>query len=512
MSKALMKGAVILTITTFLSKLIGSFFQIPLQNIAGDEVLGIFRLVFPVYMIALTLSVAGIPLAISTLIADLRAKDDKEGIAKLFTTASILGVVCGLIGFVAIFVWSDALAIMLGGPETKIPLLIVSLTLLMAPYMAVYRGYFQGFGLMAPTGVSQVIEQFVRVFVMLAVAYAFVLTNQSNSIIAGGAMIGSCIGVVVSLLYLRQKYVRSEYRYRGIIYTFRDWKKYSKKILRVSIPIAVGALAMPLLNVVDSVTIPYALGGESTLIQEQFGIYSRGSAFTQLIVVFASAVVFPLIPLLTTALAKGEHDVARKTIERTHKLTHILTAPITIWLIALTVPLNIGLFTDTKGSGMLAIIIASSYFTSFTLLFIGILQGMNRQIQAAWLVLGATVLKVIGNIIFVKHFGIEGAAYSTLLISFLLYAVTNICIRRHLSYASGVMQALGSIAVSCVLGFIMYEAMMFLPVTHSRLASLLYSGVAMGIGLLLYVVCAWKCQWIPREIGTKLPFVRNWLK
>lgn len=74
MNKKFVKGAAILTITTFLSKLLGSFFQIPLQNIAGDEVLGIFRLVFPVYMIALTLSVAGVPLAISKLIAELNEK------------------------------------------------------------------------------------------------------------------------------------------------------------------------------------------------------------------------------------------------------------------------------------------------------------------------------------------------------------------------------------------------------------------------------------------------------
>jgi O-antigen/teichoic acid export membrane protein len=512
MSKVLMKGAVILTITTFLSKLIGSFFQIPLQNIAGDEVLGIFRLVFPVYMIALTLSVAGIPLAISTLIAELRANDDKEGITKLFKTASILGIVCGLIGFVAIFIWSDTLAMMLGGPETKLPLLVVSLALLLAPYMAVYRGYFQGFGQMTPTGVSQVLEQFVRVFIMLAVAYVFVQMNQSNSIITGGAMIGSCIGVVASLIYLRQKYVRSEYRYFGITYTWRDWKKYSKKILRVSVPIAIGALAMPLLNVVDSVTIPYALGVESTTIQEQFGIYSRGSAFTQLIVVFASAIVFPLIPLLTTAIAKNDQHTAHTMIERTYTLTHLLTAPMTIWLIALTIPLNIGLFMDTKGSSMLAIIIASSYFTSFTLLFIGILQGINRSVQAAWLVLGASVLKVFANILFVKIVGIDGAAYSTLLISFLLYSVTNRYIRKYVSYTSRFMQSFGVFVVASVIGLVIYGGTMFIPMTNSRIFSLFYSAVAISCGLLLYGICAWKCGWIPKEIGTKVPFVKKWLK
>ncbi|PGS77896.1 polysaccharide biosynthesis protein, partial [Bacillus anthracis] len=78
-----------------------------------------------------------------------------------------------------------------------------SLALLIAPYMAVYRGYFQGFGDMKPTGVSQVIEQFVRVFFMLIIAYILVLWDKSNTVITSGAMVGSFLGVISSLIYLR---------------------------------------------------------------------------------------------------------------------------------------------------------------------------------------------------------------------------------------------------------------------------------------------------------------------
>ena len=94
---------------------------------------------------------------------------------------------------------------------------------------------------------------------------------------------------------------------------------------------------MPVLNLVDSVTIPHMLHESTTTIQEQFGIYSRGFAFTQLIVVFASAMVFPLIPLLTAALTKKDVALAKQTIERTNELAHVLTTPITIWLMALAV-------------------------------------------------------------------------------------------------------------------------------------------------------------------------------
>ena len=88
--------------------------------------LGIFRLVFPVYMIALTLSVAGVPLAISKLIAELHEKNDEDGIAKLFTSASIIGVIFGVLGFSVIMIGSSMFANMLGGQDTKLPLIVTS--------------------------------------------------------------------------------------------------------------------------------------------------------------------------------------------------------------------------------------------------------------------------------------------------------------------------------------------------------------------------------------------------
>ncbi|WP_249685881.1 oligosaccharide flippase family protein, partial [Bacillus velezensis] len=75
--------------------------------------------------------------------------------------------------------------------STEFALIIVALPLLVAPYIAVYRGFFQGFGDMKPTAISQVIEQLVRVALILIVAYFLVAMDYSNDIVAGGIMAGS---------------------------------------------------------------------------------------------------------------------------------------------------------------------------------------------------------------------------------------------------------------------------------------------------------------------------------
>ncbi|MBE5107946.1 polysaccharide biosynthesis protein [Bacillus thuringiensis] len=506
MNKRFVKGAAILTITTFLSKLLGSFFQIPLQNIAGDEVLGIFRLVFPVYMIALTLSVAGVPLAISKLIAELQEKNKQKEIAKLFKSASIIGMAFGAFGCFVIVLFSTEIANMLGGQETRMPLLVTSLALLVAPYMAVYRGYFQGFGDMKPTGISQVIEQFVRVFFMLIIAYILVSWEKSSTFITSGAMVGSFLGVISSLIYLRIKYNRSPYYNKNSSYSLRDLREDGKRILQVSIPIAIGALSMPLLNLADSLTIPHVLQGSSTEIQEQFGIYSRGFAFTQIIVIFTSAIVFPLIPLLTSALAKKDIHLVKRTIQNTNRLAHVLTAPLTIWLMALTVPLNVGLFTDAQGSSMLAVMIGSSYFTAIMVLTIGVLQGINRSAQAAWIVIGASCVKILLNIVFVQQFGIDGAAYSTLITYVLICIVNHLYIRKSLVYSIHFKSFFGVLGIACVFGVGLYELSTIIDVTSSRIMTLLLSGIALTITTMLYGVCALKFKWISKK---QIPFLKR---
>lgn len=209
MKNTLLKSTLILSIAALLSKILGSLFRIPLQNIAGDEVLGIFTLVYPVYMVALTLSVAGIPIAISKLIAEARAKGDDQEIKHIFNVSGVLASLFGLTSFLLIYAFSHQLAEVLGGPSTRPALIVVALTLLIAPYMAVYRGFFQGYENMAPTAVSQVIEQFVRVGLILIVAVIMVQNLYSDQEVAGGIMIGSFLGAAASLVYLRLLYQRT---------------------------------------------------------------------------------------------------------------------------------------------------------------------------------------------------------------------------------------------------------------------------------------------------------------
>ncbi|WP_342528138.1 polysaccharide biosynthesis protein [Chryseomicrobium sp. FSL W7-1435] len=512
MKSTLFKSAVILSVAALISKLLGSLFRVPLQNIAGDEVLGIFTLVYPVYMVALILSVAGIPIAISKLIAEARAEQDTLAVRHIYSTARILAIVFGIVSFSLIWLFSAPLAEQLGGQETRLALVIVATTLLVAPYMAVYRGYFQGHQSMNPTAISQVIEQFVRVGLILAIALYLVRANYATETIAGGIMVGSFFGALASLIYLLSLYAKSDVRIRPETrLSTAEFTKRSKQILKLSLPIAFGAITMALLNLVDSLTIPTALAnflGTTENITYQYGIYGRGLTIVQIVTVFASSVILPLIPTISAKLVKGEKAEATRLVSQTFFLTALLSVPAAIGLVVLTTPINLGLFTDTTGNEVLAIISFSSLFTSLTILGTGVLQGMDKAKLAAWLIVGAVAVKWVLNLTLVANYGLTGAAYSTLIIYVLLTVANGIAIRRFVSIPWLTKNELLVIVAAVIMGAVIYLPMQWMDFEDlGRLVALGYVAVAAIIGGILYFAILLVTKALSPELLQSLPVI-----
>lgn len=491
MSKSFIQSAIIITIASFISKILGSVFRIPLQNIAGNEVFGIFTIVYPIYMAILIIAVAGIPLAISKLISEARVKKEESSIRHIFLSASILGVIFGLTSFLIIVLFSRPIALLLGGDYARLSLLVVSTTLLVAPYMAVYRGFFQGFEDMKPTAISQVLEQLVRVVFLLVCAYLLALYGFEPGVVAGGVMAGSLLGALSSLIYLRLKYVRATIRPKSTeTYNFDKFKYWSKKILILSLPICIGALTMALINFIDSVTVPQqfiAIGYEALAIPELYNYYGRGQALVQIVVVFAQAITLPLIPLISGTIAKQELSRTSRIIEQALKFTYLIAWPAAIGLFVLTVPLNFALFGDFQENAVIAILHISALFTAIAVLTTGILQGMNRTISSAIIVIGVSVLKVVLNIVFIQRFGLMGVALSTLIVYIILSVLNLWLLRKTIHFALFKRENIVYALSALFMGIVIYLPMVWLDLTRwTRLIALAYIGVMIIAGGLIY--------------------------
>lgn len=517
MSKSsFMKGAILLTIATFLSKLLGSAFRIPLQNIAGDEVLGIFSVVYPVYMAILIITVAGIPLAISKLISIARAEGRTEDVYMIYRTASILGLLFGVGSFALMYGFAEFIAGQLGGSLITYSIMIVSLSLIFAPYMAVYRGFFQGYEDMVPTAVSQVLEQFIRVLLILVAAVYLTQKAYPVDLVAGGVMIGSVVGVMVSLIYLKMIFAKRKMITVKPPYDFSQFKQWSKRILLISLPICFGALTMALLNVVDSLTIPrqlLSLGNTEKEVAFQYGIYGRGQALVQIAVVFASALILPLIPAITKALTEKNKEKAAEIMKKAITFTHLTSWPVAVGLAVLTLPVNFLLFGDHLGSDVIFVLSVSSLFTAFAVLTTGMLQGANLETKAAMIVLIFSVVKVALNLLFVGEMGLIGAAISTL-ITYILITVANLVLLVKAHPFEWIHRShVGVAGASLLMGAAIVALQWILPASDlTRALTSLYVVGAVVLGAVSFVVFVFLFKGIDRNMLRSLPFASKFLK
>lgn len=163
----LVKGALILAIAAIVSKLLGTLQKIPLQNIAGDEVFGIYNAVHPFYTFILLLASAGIPVAVSKFVSESMEDGNVHFAIRLTWMACGLLSLTGVVFFLILFFGAEPISKWMGSAEVTPALKSVSFALIFVPVLGVLRGYFQGKQQMVPTAVSQVFEQLVRVATMI---------------------------------------------------------------------------------------------------------------------------------------------------------------------------------------------------------------------------------------------------------------------------------------------------------------------------------------------------------
>ena len=182
MSSKLLKGTAILTIGLFLSKALGLFYLIPFYAIVGEENIGLYQYGYIPYNIALSIAIGGAPLAISKFVARYNALGDYATGRKILKGSMGIMVITGISSFLVLFFLAEPLAhlVIADDEETftieEIASVIrwASYALLAVPMMSVVRGFLQGYNKMEPTAVSQLIEQIVRIIVVLAGAFIVV--------------------------------------------------------------------------------------------------------------------------------------------------------------------------------------------------------------------------------------------------------------------------------------------------------------------------------------------------
>ena len=437
--KSFVKGALVLSIAGILAKCLGALYRIPFARLASDECGAIYALVYPIYNLLLALSTAGIPLALSKLVAEYEEQGKSGMSLRILKLSLLLLASVGIIVSVALFISADWIATNVWEvPGAALSIRAITPAMLFTCIQAVFRGYFQGMQQMVPTALSQITEQFVRVGVIFAAL--FLLMPYGDEITAAGATAGAAVGSGAALLLMLSIYARYRKKQKAdadMASKMDDLKEsisnsqVLQKVVALAVPIAIGSLVLPVMQTIDSVLVLARLqaGGMSidTAMVEFNYLGNCVQPIINLPFMITTAVAASLVPNISEALAMGQKQKVSETFANAMQLAILVVLPATVGLMTLAEPI-MNMLYEKPGAGV------AMFWSAAVVLVVGLyqisagtLQGMGKAMVPMYsLLLGAAVKIVLTyTLTAIPAVGIRGAALGSV-IGFAAAAGNNI--------------------------------------------------------------------------------------
>ena len=246
-------GAAVLAAGILIVKLIGMFYKIPLTNIIGEQGNADFNNAYYIYAVLLTISTAGLPVAVSKLVSEARALGRHNQVRRTFHLSLVLFLTLGLVSFLVMFFRADWLAGLMNDDKAAAGIRALAPAVICVGCLSALRGYSQGHSDMTPTSVSQISEALCKLVVGLALAYWLISAGRPPEVAAAGAITGVTVGTMVALAYMIVHHV---IRAAGEPRLSRDVPDEAgailKNILRIAVPITLSSSMVGIVTVIDS--------------------------------------------------------------------------------------------------------------------------------------------------------------------------------------------------------------------------------------------------------------------
>lgn len=443
-------GAAILAASAIVVKLIGAIYRIPLGNILPDDVMGDYNSAYNIYNFFLTISTAGLPVALSKTISEASALGRRNQVDKTFRVAFFTFLILGLISFFCMTVLAAPMAeIVISNPKAVYCVMALAPSVLCVCIMSSIRGYFQGHFDMKPTAVSQVIEALFKLIIGLALAIYFVSVLKKPSFGSVGAIIGVSCGSVVALLYILFLFLRVRgHRKRTRSDDVPDPSaRILSNLLRLAIPITLGSAATSLVTLIDTKLVMSQLQtvyqtvdglGQAAALDAArglYGIYSKTMSIYNLPFSMMVPLTACIIPAVSAALARRNRREAQRVSESALRVGLLLALPMGMGLFALGGPIMGLLFPaiDVSIAGpLLSVLGLASIFVALQLLCNSILQanGMVNLPILAVVIGGVVKIAVNYTLVGNPNIRINGAPVGTLCCFIVISALEIFMIRR----------------------------------------------------------------------------------
>ena len=496
--QSFLHGAAWLAMATAIVKVIGALYKIPLGNVIGDAGFGYFNTAYDIYSVLLMISTAGLPVAMSRMIAEANSLGRTKQIKRIYSTARCIFLALGLTGSIFMTFFCRQLANWMNSPNSWAAIAALGPATVLMCLTSSFRGFFQGQGNMRPTSISQVLEALCKLFIGLGLAYVIMRIFDDTSLAAGGAIAGVTIGSLVAAVYMYACYRSAKKNLADDDGPVLSHKTTAKRLLAIAIPITLGSAGLQIINLIDAKVVMSQLVGSAGFTQEAAdkmkGIYNFTQTIFNLPCAFVTPMTVSVIPAITERLTLKRPLEAKGTEESAVRVTTLLVAPCAVGLFVLSQPILAllrGYSGDTLqlAGNLLSTLGLTVILNALVLLTNSIMQAHGNVVMPVVNMVVGGIIKVIVNYILVGNpaIHIQGAPMGTLCCYITITTLNIFALRRTTKHAPNVLKNLAKPLLAAVLmGVVTFFAWKGLALlTTSRL--LLCAG-PIAVAVVVYVV------------------------
>lgn len=514
MSKqSFLHGAMVLVLASVITKIIGMGMQIVLNRIVGPEGIGLFRMVFPMLMMILTLSTIGLPTALSKVVAEAVAVGDRRKVkrAMIFTTVTVT-ILATVFTIAALSSAPWLTNRLLTDSRTYFTVLAMTPTILIISWSSILRGYYQGIQNQTPPSVAWVLETIVRSGITLLIVSYFMPDLVKAS---AGAMFGLLAGELTHLAYIAISYWR-RYRFEKIPMPPmpahvkpEPFRKTVWSLFEVALPVLFAGIAGSIVYWLETLLIPRALmvaGHGKAEATALFGLYS-GYAVQLLVLptVFTYALSTTLVPAISEAIALHQPKLVQRRLYQAFRFTAMIGLPSSVIFTLLATELSTAIYNTPDAGPILAVMAPVGFFIYLKSPLSGILQGMNRAgLAMAYSIIGSIVkLMIIYWVASKPGVGIIGVAWSVVITNILVATAYFLTVTRLIGFYVDLADTMKILISTLVMSLIIIQAK---TVTLGMGAA--YTVIfSVSVGLLVYVMLLFLFKALSLHTVKRVPYI-----
>lgn len=526
------KGAFIATLGIVLTKILGIIYVIPFHAIIGERGGALYGYAYTIYVLFMSLSSAGIPLAISKIVSEYQTLGYYGAKKRAFMIGKRIALLLGFICFFLLMLFAPWIATAVLGDLTggntiedvTFVIRVIGTAILIVPLLSIYRGYFEGHRFMEPPSYSQVLEQFVRVLVIVLGSFmAIKVLDLSLTSAVGIAVFGATAGAIASYLYLVVKKKQNQSKFNEKIRSVNEPiitnKQIFKKIVVYAIPFILIDVFKSLYNYVDMVTVVKGLVNIAHFsvvdAESVMSMLSTWSAkFNMIVLAVSTGIIVSLIPTLTQSFVKKDTDDINHKVNQALSILLFFTLPMTLGISFLSEAIWTLFYGASEyGPNVLSYYIFVGFMIGLFTSTVSIVQVLKDYKTVIISLLVGVVLKTLLNnnlmIAFYKmglpaYYGVITASLVGYFVSFII-CIVSLSKKYHIHYENFIKNMIDVICGSMAMIIVFFILKFFFPISSiSRWINIFIILFYVLAGIVVYFVYAYKFKVFNHIFGKSL--------